>query len=48
LGASDGRAEGTGDVAGGIPTVAIGFARGLARFVDTLMVGRVCPFGCSG
>jgi hypothetical protein len=47
LGAPDGGVEGTGDVAGGVPTVAIGLARGVARFVDTLMVGSVCPFGCS-
>src|SRR5215470_536046 len=46
LGAPDGGVEGTGGVAGGVPAVAVGFGRGLARFVDTLMVGSVRPLGC--
>jgi hypothetical protein len=43
LGASKVGAEGAGDVFG-VTAVAIGFARGLVRFVDTLMVGRLWAF----
>jgi hypothetical protein len=46
LGVPVGGAEGAGDVFG-VRAVAIGFARGLVRFVDTLMVGSVCPVGRS-
>jgi hypothetical protein len=47
FGAPDGGVEGTGDVADGVAVAAIGLVRGLACFVDTLMVGSICPFGCS-
>jgi hypothetical protein len=43
LGASSAATEGASDVFG-VRAVAIGFARGLVRFVDTLMVGRVWAF----
>jgi hypothetical protein len=43
LGVPVGGAEGAGDVFG-VRAVAIGFARGLVRFVDTLMVGRLRAF----
>jgi hypothetical protein len=46
LGVPAAGAEGAGDVLGGVTAVAIGFARGLARFVDTLMVGSVWAFRC--
>ena len=46
LGALDDGTEGAGDVFSGATAVAIGFARGLVRFVDTLMVGSVWAFRC--
>jgi hypothetical protein len=43
LGVPVGGTEGAGDVFG-VSAVTIGFARGLVRFVDTLMVGRLWAF----
>jgi hypothetical protein len=47
LGAPDGGVEDAGDVFDDVLAVATGFGLGFARFADTLMVGSVCPFGCS-
>jgi hypothetical protein len=47
LGAPDDGAESTADVVCGAPAVTTGFARGLARFVDILIVGSVFAVGRS-
>jgi len=45
LGAPDDGTEGAADVVCGAPVLTTGFARVLARFVDTVMAGRVWAFG---
>jgi hypothetical protein len=47
LGAPDDGAESTADVDCGAPAVTTGFARGLARFVEMVMVGSVFAVGRS-
>src|SRR5258708_27787966 len=47
LGAPDDVAKSAADVVRGAPAPTTGFARGLARFVDMLMVGSVFPVGRS-
>jgi len=47
LGAPDDGAEGVAEAVCGAPALTTGFARGLARFVDTFMVGSGFPAGRS-
>jgi len=47
FGAPDDGTEGAADVVFGAPALTTGFARGLARFVNMLMVGSIFPVGRS-